>query len=170
VVRYKLTVKNDLARAKLADLEKENKKVFDWLLDGKPKYSEEFVPEISGYKVLLPIGGMLNADTVFLAATLVTAEAFEEPSPGRRRGSVIEEMWAFCTVDPSDGCEGVLGGVLNGISMPLVGSDRARFLSLLPVAKELAKVSGIKVTVKHFTLCHSHSLEQDPGGLFHDET
>ncbi|MCJ7523222.1 MAG: hypothetical protein MUP21_13535 [Dehalococcoidia bacterium] len=168
-MRYKLTVKEELARETLKEFEKINKKAFDWLLNGEPKYSEEFIPEIAGYKILPPVGNEFDVDGIYLNATLVVAEAFEEPTPKKKRGHVIEEMWAFCTVDPNDGCEGVIGGVINGVSMPLVGSDRARFLSLIPVAKEVAKASGLKVTIKHFTLCHAHSLEQDSGHT-HDKT
>lgn len=169
-MRYKLTVKEELARETLKDFEKMNKKAFDWLLNGEPKYSEEFVPEIAGYRILPPVGNDFDVDGIYLAATLVMAEAFEEPTPQKKLGHVIKELWAFCTVDPKDDDEGIMSAVINGFPMPLICSDRARYLSLIPVAKGIAKTTGLRCVVKHYTYCHSHSLEQDPGGLFHDET
>lgn len=169
-MRYKLTIKEERARETLKDFEKINKKAFDWLLNGEPKYSEEFIPEIAGYRILPPVGNEFNVDGIFLNATLVIAEAFEEPTPQKKQGFVIEELWAFCTVDPKDGDEGIMSAIINGFPMPLICSDRDRYLSLIPLAKGIEKTTGLRCVVKHYTYCHSHPLEHGPGGGFHDKT
>lgn len=67
---------------------------------------------------------------------------------GRRR---IEQMYAFVALDPEDDTEGVPAYTApNGMMMPLVGADMTRVESLRPVAQELARVTGVRITLCRF--------------------
>lgn len=64
----------------------------------------------------------------------------------------IEEMFAFIALDPADDTEGVTAALRpNGEWMPMIGADMDRMNSLRPVAREIAKASGQRVTLCRFT-------------------
>lgn len=59
-------------------------------------------------------------------------------------------MYAFVALDPADNTEGVIGMPGPDMAMPLVGADMKRVDSLKPLARELAKQLGVKVTLCRF--------------------
>jgi hypothetical protein len=61
----------------------------------------------------------------------------------------IQELFAFISDDNGEGVAAYLGP--DGIWMPMVGADQARVDSLRPMAQELAKMSGVKVTLARFS-------------------
>lgn len=64
----------------------------------------------------------------------------------------IDAIWAFVSVDPHDGNEGVLGAPLMGPGslVPLIAADEARLRDLEPWAQAMAKAGGIKVRLVRF--------------------
>jgi hypothetical protein len=56
----------------------------------------------------------------------------------------IDAIWAFLSVDPEDGNEGVLSGPLlgPGSQVPLIAADEARLESLWPIARHIARAAG----------------------------
>lgn len=62
----------------------------------------------------------------------------------------VDRLYAFLSVD-EDGNEGLCAAPLNGMTMPLIAADRARMESLVPVAQELARLSGRKVRLVEFS-------------------
>lgn len=63
----------------------------------------------------------------------------------------IEEMYAFVAEDAGPDDEGVVG-MNTGLGwVPLVGADMARVESLKPIAQQIAKQTGKKVKLLHFT-------------------
>lgn len=64
----------------------------------------------------------------------------------------IDAIWAFVSVDPRDGNEGVLGAPLMGPGslVPLIAADEVRLRELEPIAKAMAKRGGIKVRLVRF--------------------
>ena len=68
-------------------------------------------------------------------------------------GFVIEEMFAFISVDNEDGDEGVMAFMSHdGTMMPMVGADMARIESLIPLADYTAKILGSPYEIKRFKL------------------
>jgi hypothetical protein len=70
------------------------------------------------------------------------------------RGDVIDELWAFVAIDPTDGNEGIPAiAAPDGSNMatPLVVADEARLRSLRPKAIELANEYGVTVHLRRFT-------------------
>ncbi|GAI38729.1 unnamed protein product [marine sediment metagenome] len=68
----------------------------------------------------------------------------------------IEEMYAFIVEDNGPDDEGVIG--IQAISrehapiwLPLVGADMARVDSLRPLAEDIGRQIGKKVTLVHFS-------------------
>ena len=62
----------------------------------------------------------------------------------------IDELYAFVSKDDA-GNEGVCGAVIGGVFTALVGADRARIDSLRNTAKQIAEVSGMKITLCRFS-------------------
>jgi altronate dehydratase len=65
----------------------------------------------------------------------------------------IDMMWAFLSVDPEDGNEGVIAGPLMGAGslVPLVAADEKRLASLEPFARQWATVFGRVVRLVKFS-------------------
>jgi hypothetical protein len=63
---------------------------------------------------------------------------------------VITELWAWVCTTPEDG-DGIPAVLIGDVMMPLVGSDKARILSLEPYAKAVGKVRGYPVRLVRFT-------------------
>lgn len=64
----------------------------------------------------------------------------------------IEQMYAFVMVDPADNTEGVpaFADPTTGFPMPMVGADMKRVDALRPIAQQLARQGGAKVTLCRF--------------------
>lgn len=60
----------------------------------------------------------------------------------------INKMYAFIA-DEDDG-EGIVAFSLNGQLWPLVGADMARVDQLRPIAENIAKATGKKITLAVF--------------------
>lgn len=68
----------------------------------------------------------------------------------------ITELWAYVSVDPSDGNEGVIGAPIPGIGhMPMVGADEQRMKSLRPF---IEKLKG-EVPIKLIRFTHREDIE-----------
>jgi hypothetical protein len=50
----------------------------------------------------------------------------------------INEVWAFVSVDPKDGNEGVMATTTGRYWLPLIGADGERIKSLRPIVEEMA--------------------------------
>lgn len=60
-------------------------------------------------------------------------------------------MYAFVMLDPADSTEGIpafLGP--GGMMMPMVAADMKRVEQLRPVAEEMARANGAKITLCRF--------------------
>jgi hypothetical protein len=82
-----------------------------------------------------------------------------------RRGDRITEVYAYICLDQADDCEGIpafAGPHPNDpnatMFMPMVGADRERMLALLPMARQMVKVTGKKMRVVRFT--HIEEIEE----------
>lgn len=64
----------------------------------------------------------------------------------------IEHMWAYLSVDPTDGNEGVIGMTTPAGWMPFVCADMDRVKSLRPFAEEIAKYRKMTVRLAKFTV------------------
>jgi hypothetical protein len=64
----------------------------------------------------------------------------------------IDAIWAFVSVDPDDGNEGVLSAPLlgPGTQVPLIAADEARLKSLWPIARMIASRSGMRCQLVKF--------------------
>lgn len=62
----------------------------------------------------------------------------------------IKELWAFISDEDGEGVAAFLGP--DGIWMPMVAADQTRVDSLRPMASELAKRSGVSVTLAKFSI------------------
>lgn len=60
----------------------------------------------------------------------------------------IERMFAYIASDETG--EGIVAMTADGISMPLVGADAARMLSLRPIAERLVKQTGKPIKLVRF--------------------
>ena len=63
----------------------------------------------------------------------------------------ITEMYAFVAEESGPDDEGVVGMSAGQWFLPLVGADMARVNSLKPHALDIAKKTGKKVKLIHFT-------------------
>lgn len=64
----------------------------------------------------------------------------------------IETVYAFVSVDPLDGNEGVCAAPMGGLGLvPLIAFDAARLESIRPIAADIAKMSGMKIKLVKFT-------------------
>lgn len=66
-------------------------------------------------------------------------------------GFKIQSLWAFVSVDPKDGEEGVVASLGKEGWRPMVGADEARVKSLWPLALDIEKKSGVPVKLLRFT-------------------
>lgn len=63
----------------------------------------------------------------------------------------IESVWLFTQIDAEDGEEGVVGFLApGGVMMPMVASDRRRFVILCEKAKEITTATGTPIQVSRF--------------------
>ncbi len=63
----------------------------------------------------------------------------------------IDELWAFCAIDPTDGNEGIVGAQLDGSWFPLVGADLVRVASYRAVARRIGESTQSKIILKRFS-------------------
>lgn len=63
----------------------------------------------------------------------------------------ITEMFAFIAEDKGPNDEGVVGMNRGSYWMPLVGADMKRAASLRSIAEGIARATGKKVKLVHFT-------------------
>lgn len=69
----------------------------------------------------------------------------------------IESVYAFVSVDPEDGNEGIIAAPIGGMTMPMIAADVERLAILKPIAAEIAVAFG--VTVKLIRLTTREELE-----------
>jgi len=64
----------------------------------------------------------------------------------------IDSIWAVLSVDA--GGEGVVAAPLvpGALTVPLIAADEARLKSILPIARAIAKHSGMKMRLVRFTV------------------
>jgi hypothetical protein len=62
----------------------------------------------------------------------------------------IDSIWAFVSVDPADGNEGVCAATLGGVTLPLIAADEKRLAILTPIAQNIANVTGRVVQLVRF--------------------
>jgi hypothetical protein len=62
----------------------------------------------------------------------------------------IDKIWAFLSID-KDGDEAVCGMAFNGGWIAMVAADFKRVESLMPVAKAMAELNGMKIKLVEFT-------------------
>lgn len=64
----------------------------------------------------------------------------------------IDSIHAFLSVDPEDGCEGVIAITDPFLgSMPLIAADDTRLKALWPIAERTARKAGITVRLVKFS-------------------
>jgi len=64
----------------------------------------------------------------------------------------ITEIYAFVSVDAEDGNEGLVGAPLGPVGcMPMIAADAKRLEQLIPMAKEIAFVTGVKINLIKLT-------------------
>jgi hypothetical protein len=75
----------------------------------------------------------------------------------------IDAIWAFLSVDPEDGNEGVLAGPLlgPGSQVPLIAADEKRLQSLWPIARQIAQAAGRRCRLVKF---HTREVIEEFGG------
>lgn len=76
---------------------------------------------------------------------------------------VIKDLWAYVSVDPADGNEGILSMIAPGPDgmptyIPFIGADEARMKSLLPEARRLRAISKNPVRLLKFS--HREVIEE----------
>jgi hypothetical protein len=64
---------------------------------------------------------------------------------------LIRHIWAFVSVDPVDGNEGVCAAPLSGVTLPMIAADEDRLEILIPMAEYIVKQTGIKIKLVKFT-------------------
>jgi hypothetical protein len=73
----------------------------------------------------------------------------------------IDCIWAFLSVDPEDGNEGLCAASVNGAWLPLIAADEARLASLWPKAEEIARETGHVIRLVKF---HNREVVRQIGG------
>ncbi len=63
----------------------------------------------------------------------------------------ITEMFAFVTEDKGPDDEGIVGMKLGSTWMPMVGADMKRTTTLKSIAEGIARDTGKKIKLIHFT-------------------
>lgn len=66
-------------------------------------------------------------------------------------GFRITEVWAFVSVDPADGDEGVCSYQLGDVHWPMIAADHDRLESLRPMAEQLARASGLTIELRKYS-------------------
>lgn len=64
----------------------------------------------------------------------------------------IEHLWAFVSVDPTDGNEGVVTCQLNGMLLPMIAADEDRLRLLKPMAEGAAVWTTNPIKLVKFTV------------------
>lgn len=72
--------------------------------------------------------------------------------------NIIKEMYAFVSIDSINNDEGILGMYTPQGWIPLVGADMKRVEELLPIAKDISKMNGIKIKLKKFELLSEEDI------------
>jgi hypothetical protein len=67
-------------------------------------------------------------------------------------GKVINELYAFVSVDPEDDDEGVIAFQTDDGWMPMIGADMERVESLKAIADQMVEELGIKYEIRYFSL------------------
>lgn len=62
----------------------------------------------------------------------------------------INSIWAFVSVDPGDGNEGVCAATIGGVTLPLIAADERRLAILTPIAENIALRTGRVVQLVRF--------------------
>lgn len=62
----------------------------------------------------------------------------------------IDEVWAFCAIDPADGTEGLISMQTAEGHLPFVCADRERVEQMWPLARRIAQQTGRRVLLKRF--------------------
>jgi hypothetical protein len=74
-----------------------------------------------------------------------------DPETGERvEQLMVSELWAWVSLDPADGSEGVLAVNAGGVWMPLVGADRNRIESYRAFALEAQKHMPNPIELRRF--------------------
>lgn len=63
----------------------------------------------------------------------------------------IDNIWAYICLD-DDNTEGIAGWYSPDGPIPMIGADEARIKSLRPLAEELARSMGKKITLCRFSV------------------
>lgn len=62
----------------------------------------------------------------------------------------IDEMFAYVCLD-DDGTEGVPAFLSNGVAYPLMGADTTKMEQYRPLAEQIARERGLKITLCKFS-------------------
>lgn len=65
--------------------------------------------------------------------------------------TTIDEVWAFCAIDPEDNTEGLISMQTPEGHLPFVCADRLRVEQMRPLARRIAHQAGRRVLLKRFT-------------------
>jgi alkanesulfonate monooxygenase SsuD/methylene tetrahydromethanopterin reductase-like flavin-dependent oxidoreductase (luciferase family) len=65
-------------------------------------------------------------------------------------GFRITTLWAFVSVDPSDGDEGLLAARIGDYWLPMVAADRERLELLRPYAEKTGRAGNVRVRLIRF--------------------
>jgi hypothetical protein len=65
-------------------------------------------------------------------------------------GFRITSVWAFVSVDPADGDEGVLAARMGDYWLPMVAADQVRIEQLRPYAEKIGREGNVKVRLIRF--------------------
>jgi hypothetical protein len=85
-------------------------------------------------------------------ALMERLQAYFEGKPAPTQPALrVESIYAFLSVDPADGTEGIVGFQTNDGLVPMVGADMAMIRKLQPVAQRIAAKSGRPITVVNFS-------------------
>jgi hypothetical protein len=63
----------------------------------------------------------------------------------------VKELWAFVSVDPQDGNEGVMCTQMGAMLAPLIAADRARLEQFWPLARRAARQHSVHVRLVRFS-------------------
>ena len=74
----------------------------------------------------------------------------------------IERLYAWIATDAT-GEDGIPAAVIDGVTMPLIGSDKARIESLRPFAEQVVAADGLAVRLVEFSI--ATVLEAYPGRI-----
>ena len=66
----------------------------------------------------------------------------------------IKHIWAYLSVDPEDGNEGLCAAMIDGVFLPLIAADEKRLEILRGMAQEIteqARLNNMKIKLVQFT-------------------